>query len=68
MSVIQEQFAAIAGIEGIDAAMKEQFATTAEILKSLSPRNLVLQIFGTNLLFSPIITFLIAVFVKNKRK
>lgn len=68
MSVIQEQFAAIDGIEGIDAAMKEQFATTADILKSLSPRNLVLQIFGTNLLFSPIITFLIAVFVKNKRK
>ncbi|MBQ8270678.1 MAG: DUF4199 domain-containing protein [Bacteroidaceae bacterium] len=68
MSIIQEQFDAIINMEGADARLKEQFSTTAEILKSLSPRNMVLQILGTNLLFSPIITFIIAIFVKKSPK
>ena len=67
MSIILEQFDTIINMEGADAQLKEQFSATAEILKSLTPRNLVLQFFGTNLLFSPVITFIIAIFVRKSR-
>lgn len=63
MEFLQEQFHTIATMEGVDAALKEQITTAAELLKKLTPRDLVMQFFGTNLMISPIITVLIAIFV-----
>lgn len=63
---LQEQFNTFLSLEGMDAAMQEQVATTAELLKKLTARDLVLQILGTGLMFSPIITGLTAIFVQRK--
>ena len=66
MEFIQEQFAQIASMEGIDEAMKEQFAATATLLKAMSPREIIMQIFSTNIIVSPFITAIIAIFVRKK--
>ena len=69
MTHILEQFATVADAEEIDPGLKEQITTTAELLKTLGVRDIVLQIFVTNIMFSPIITLLITIFVtRNPQK
>ena len=66
MEFMLEQFSTLTAMEEVDPALKEQIAATAEIMKTLTPRDIVLQFFGTNLTISPIITVLIAIFVTRK--
>lgn len=61
-----EQFNTLTEMETVDAALQEQLTSTAELLKALKPRDIVMQIFVTNITFAPIITFIIALFVKKK--
>ena len=69
MTHILEQFATVADAEEIDPGLKEQVTATAELLKTLGARDIVLQIFVTNIMFSPIITLLITIFVtRNPQK
>ena len=63
INFLLEQFGTITNTEEIDPGLKEQVATTAELLKTLGARDIVLQIFVTNIMFSPIITLLITIFV-----
>ena len=66
MEFILEQFATIINSDDFDTVLKNQFIETAELLKKLSTRDIVLQLFSTNIMFSPIITLIIAIFVRKK--
>lgn len=65
MSTILQQFDTFASIEDIDATLRQELTTTADLLRSMGNRDIVLQIFCTNVIISPIITFFIAIFVRR---
>ena len=65
MEFILEQFATLINSDEIDAMLKNQFIETAELLKKLSTRDIVLQLFSTNIMIAPIITLIIAIFVRK---
>lgn len=66
MQFIQEQFSLVMETEGIDTTLKEELRITADLLASMSTRDIILQIFSTNILISPFITLIIAIFVRKK--
>ena len=68
MSTILQQFDLLVEADSIDTLLREELAKTAELLRSLSNRDIILQIFSTNIIISPIITFFIAIFVKRNPK
>lgn len=68
MGTILQQFDALTSMEGIDATLREELANTASLLRSLSNRDIILQIFSTNIIISPIITVFIAIFVRKTKK
>lgn len=63
MGTILQQMNAVAEIEGIDNLLREEIIKTANLLNSMSHRDVILQIFSTNIIISPIITVFIAIFV-----
>lgn len=65
MSTILQQFDTFASMEDIDATLRKELTTTADLLRSIGNRDIVLQIFCTNVIISPIITFFIAIFVRR---
>lgn len=67
METILQQFTLLQETPGIDATLKEQLGSTAELLKGLGTRELVLQFFSTNIVTSPFITIIIAIFVKKNK-
>ena len=67
MQFIQEQFSLVLEAEGLDDAVKDEIRTTAHLLAAMSTRDIILQIFSTNIIISPIITFIIAIFVRKKQ-
>ena len=67
MQFIQEQFSLVLEAEGLDDAVKDEIRTTANLLAAMSTRDIILQIFSTNIIISPIITFIIAIFVRKKQ-
>lgn len=67
MEFIQEQFSLVLETEGLDDAVKDEIRTTANLLAAMSTRDIILQIFSTNIIISPIITFIIAIFVRKKQ-
>lgn len=66
MSTILQQFDTLAGVEGIDATLQNELTKTADLMRSLGTRDIILQIFSTNIIISPIITVFIAIFVRKK--
>ena len=68
MSTILQQFDMLVEADSIDTLLREELAKTAELLRSLTNRDIILQIFSTNIIISPIITFFIAIFVKRNPK
>ncbi len=69
MGTVLQQFDTLVHMEQIDAILRNELAKTADLLRSLSNRDIILQIFTTNIIISPIITFFIAIFVrKNVRQ
>lgn len=66
METILQQFGELLSVEELSSALKEQLQTTSEMLKMLTCRDIILQIFSTNILLSPIITVIIAIFVQKK--
>lgn len=69
MGTVLQQFDTLVHMEQIDAILRNELTKTAELLRSLSNRDIILQIFTTNIIISPIITFFIAIFVrKNVRQ
>lgn len=65
MSNILQQFETLANSPQLDATLRNEFTKTADIMRSFGTRDIILQIFSTNILFSPIITFFIAIFVRK---
>ena len=65
MSTILQQFDTFASMEDIDATLRRELTATADLLRSMGNRDIVLQIFCTNVIISPIITFFIAIFVRR---
>lgn len=63
MSTILQQFDTIIKMNEIDSLLREELTKTATLLGSLSSRDIILQIFSTNIVISPIITVFIAIFV-----
>lgn len=68
MSTILQQFDTLIAMEQIDATLRNELAKTADLMRSLSNRDIILQIFTTNIIISPIITFFIAIFVRKNVK
>lgn len=65
MSTILQQFDTFASMEDIDAALRRELTATADLLRPMGNRDIILQIFFTNIIISPIITFFIAIFVRR---
>ena len=65
MSTILQQFDTFASMEDIDAALRRELTATADLLRSMGNRDIILQILFTNIIISPIITFFIAIFVRR---
>lgn len=66
LSTILQQFDTLIDIPEIDETLRGELTKTADLMRSLSNRDIIMQIFGTNIIISPIITFFIAIFVKKK--
>ena len=65
MQTILQQFDIVQNTDGIDATLKEQIEATASLLKTMGTRDIVLQFFSTNIVITPFITIIIAIFVKR---
>lgn len=66
VETMQQLYTEALQLEGIDPAFAEQLKAMSEMIASLTPRDIVINILTTNILVSPIITIIIALFVKKR--